>query len=132
VAFMSLLAATIAERVDIRLGLRLLWPLVIAGIASVLWWRWNGNLWPYAVDQYLSIVLIVLMMILFRSRYSRGRDLLWVGAFSALAKIGEAWDGPIYAWRGWVSGHTLKHIAATVAVYWVYRMLAKRSWLVQC
>jgi Ceramidase len=129
VAFMSLLAATIAERVDIRLGLRLLWPLVVAGIASVLWWRWTGNLWPYAVDQYLSIVLIVLMMILFQSRYSRSRDLLWVAVFYALAKILEALDARIYAWLGWVSGHTLKHIAATVAVYWVYRMLAKRSWL---
>jgi hypothetical protein len=34
------------------------------------------------------------------------------------------------AWLGWVSGHALKHIAATVAVYWVYRMLAKRRWLI--
>src|SRR5215471_15107568 len=127
VAFMSLLAAMIAERIDIRVGLRLLWPLVIAGIASVLWWRWSGNLWPYAVDQYLSIVLIVLMMIQFPSRYSRGRDLLLVAAFYALAKILEALDARIYAWLGWVSGHTLKHIAATLAVYWVYRMLAKRS-----
>ena len=127
VAFMSLLASTVTERIDIRLGLRLLWPLVIAGIASVLWWRWSGNLWPYAVDQYLSIVLILLMMILFQSRYSRGRDLLWVAAFYALAKILEALDARIYAWLGSVSGHTLKHIAATVAVYWVYRMLAKRS-----
>jgi hypothetical protein len=43
VAFMSLLAATVAERIDVRLGPRLLWPLVIAGIASVCWWRWRGN-----------------------------------------------------------------------------------------
>jgi hypothetical protein len=79
------------------------------------------------VDQYLSIVLIVLMMILFRSRYSRGRDLLWVAAFYALAKVLEALDARIYARLGWISGHSLKHIAATVAVYWVYRMLAQRS-----
>lgn len=127
VAFMSLLAATVAERIDVRLGLRLLWPLVIAGVASVWWWRRSGNLWPYALDQYLSIVLIVLMMILFRSRYSRGRDLLWVAGFYALAKVLEALDAQIYAGLVWISGHTLKHIAATVAVYWVYRMLAKRS-----
>lgn len=127
VAFMSLLAATVAERIDVRLGLRLLWPLVIAGIGSVCWWRWRGNLWPYALDQYLSIVLIVLMMVLFRSRYSRGGDLLWVAGFYVLAKVLEALDAQIYAWLGWISGHTLKHIAATVAVYWVYRMLAKRS-----
>jgi hypothetical protein len=89
----------------------------------------KNNLWPYALDQYLSIVLIVLMMILFPPRYSRSGDLLWAAGFYGLAKVLEALDARIYGWLVWISGHTLKHIAAAVAAYWVYRMLVKRSLL---
>lgn len=36
VAFMSLVAAVLADRIDIKLGTRLLLPLLVAGVASVL------------------------------------------------------------------------------------------------
>ena len=42
-AFMGLLAAVVGERIDARAGLWLLWPLVIAGAATVWWWRRTGN-----------------------------------------------------------------------------------------
>ena len=127
VAFMSLLAATIAERIDVRVGLRLLWPLVMAGIASVWWWRWRGNLWPYAAAQYFSILLIGLLMMLFPPRYSRSMDLVWVTGLYMLAKVAEALDFRIFGWGSLISGHTLKHLIAALAVYWIFRMLAKRS-----
>jgi hypothetical protein len=128
-AFMALLAALVGERIDARAGLWLLWPLVIAGAATVWWWRRTGNLWPYAGAQYYSIVLIGLLLLLFPPRYTRSKDLLWVMGFYLLAKVAEALDRPIYVFTGFVSGHTLKHLIATVAVYWVLRMLQKRSGL---
>ncbi len=127
VAFMSLLAATIAERINQRAGLRLLGPLMLAGAASVAYRRWRGNLWPYAVAQYYSILLVGLIIWLFPPRYSRSADLLWVMAIYALAKVAEALDAPILAARRLVSGHTLKHLIAALAVYWVLRMLVKRQ-----
>jgi hypothetical protein len=126
-AFMALLAGVIGERIDARAGLRLLWPLVIAGAATVWWWRWSGNLWPYAGAQYFSIVLIGLILVLFPPRYTRSFDLVWVTGFYILAKVAEALDRPVFHLTGFVSGHTVKHLVAALAVYWVLRMLQRRS-----
>jgi hypothetical protein len=127
VAFMSLLAAMIAERIDVKAGLRLLWPLVLAGVASVWYWRWSGNLWPYAAAQYFSIVLVALIIVLFPPRYGRDGDFLWVAGLYALAKIAEALDARILGSTRFISGHTLKHLIAALAVYGVLRMLVRRS-----
>jgi hypothetical protein len=126
-SFMSLLAAMIAERISVQVGVRLLWPLVAAGAASVWWWQWTGNLVPYGVAQYFSIVLIGLLLLFFPPSYTRGGDLLAATGIYALAKVAEALDGRIYAFGGWISGHTLKHLLAALAVYWVLRMLRKRT-----
>src|ERR1019366_2364209 len=106
-AFMGLLAAVAGERIGARAGLWLLWPLVIAGAATVWWWRRTGNLWPYAGAQYFSIVLIGLLLVLLPPRYTRGKDLLWVTGCYLLAKAAEALDRPIFTLTGFVSGHTL-------------------------
>jgi uncharacterized membrane protein YwzB len=126
-AFMALLAATVDERISVNAGSRLLWPLTAAGAASVWWWQWTGNLWPYMAAQYFSILLIALLLLLFRPRYTRSSDLLLAAAWYVLAKVAEGLDARIYAANGWISGHTLKHLLAAVAVYWVLRMLRLRS-----
>jgi hypothetical protein len=127
VAFMSLFAAVIAERIDLKAGLRLLWPLVLAGVASVWYWRWSGNLWPYAAAQYFSIFLVGLIIVLFPPRYSHSAELLWAAGLYALAKIAEALDARILGVARFISGHTLKHLIAALAVYGVLRMLVNRS-----
>ena len=43
------------------------------------------------------------------------------------AKVTEVLDARIYALGGIVSGHTLKHLIAALAVYWLLRMLRLRS-----
>jgi hypothetical protein len=129
-AFMSLLSAVIAERISVNVGARLLWPLVAAGAFSVAWWRWTGNLWPYMASQYFSIFLIGWLMLVFPPSYSRSGDLLAVTALYGLAKVAEGLDARIYALTGWISGHTLKHLIAAGAVYWLLRMLRRRVPLV--
>ena len=125
--FMSLLAATVAERISVRVGLWMLLPLVVAGIASVWWWQRTGNLWPYAAAQYWSLLLIVLMLALFSPRYTRGSDLACATGFYVLAKIAEALDEQIFHVLRVVSGHSLKHLITAVATFWILRMLMKRS-----
>jgi hypothetical protein len=125
--FMSVLAATIGERISAQAGWRLLWPLTAAGAASVWWWQRTGNLVPYGATQYFSILLIGLLLLLFPASYTRSGDLLIATGIYILAKVAEALDRPIYAATGWISGHTLKHLLATLAVYWVLRMLRKRA-----
>jgi len=129
--FMALLSAVIAERVSLRAGMQALAPLLIAGTASVLYWRWSmlrgtENILPYAIVQYGALAAIVALAAL-RSRYTRGADLFVVAGIYAVAKITEVLDKPIYALGGVLSGHTLKHLLAAVAVGWLVRMLQRRE-----
>ena len=126
-AFTSLLAATITERIQVKLGVLLLSPFVLLGVASVFYWQRTGNLWPYAGVQFYSPLLIALMIWLFPPRYGRTADLLWVIGIYALAKTAEALDQPILSTAKLLSGHTLKHLIAAVAVFWLLRMLSQRT-----
>jgi hypothetical protein len=130
--FTAVLSAVIVDRVDARLGLRLLIPLVAVGIASVLYWRWSQlyateDVLPYALVQYGSLAAILVLCAVYRSRYTRGADVVVGIAIYGVAKVTEVLDGPIYALGGIVSGHTLKHLIAALAVYWLLRMLRRRS-----
>jgi hypothetical protein len=49
-----------------------------------------------------------------------------VVGFYALAKTLELLDKPILDFGHVVSGHTLKHLSAAAAGYWILRMLQKR------
>lgn len=131
VGFAAILAAVIVERLDARLGLRMLIPLVLIGAASVLYWRWSllygtENLVPYAIVQYGSIAAVLVLCAAFPSRYTRGADAVHAIGFYALAKVAEVLDQRIYALGEIISGHTLKHLIAAFAVYWLLRMLRLR------
>jgi hypothetical protein len=130
VAFMAVVAAMIAERISVRIGLWLLPVLVLVGFSSVLQWylselRGAGDLRFYATVQAYS-VLFVLIVLLLPPRYTRSSDLAIVAGFYVLAKVLEILDKPIFELGHIVSGHTLKHLAAATSGYWILRMLQKR------
>jgi hypothetical protein len=131
-AFMSVLAAVIAERVSVRAGTRLLIPLIALGVASVLYWPASAligseDLRPYVAVQFGSLAVVLGVCALFPSRYTRGEALLVAAAFYGIAKVFELYDRQIYELGRWVSGHTLKHVAAAVAVYVLARWLQRRT-----
>jgi hypothetical protein len=131
VAFMGLIAAQLVDRISVRAGLLLLVPLLAVGAGSVLYWQATevagaGNVIPYGVLQGYSVVMLLVLALLFPSRYTRGADLYWVFAAYVAAKIFEALDRPLFALGGVLSGHTLKHLAAAIAGVVVARMLWRR------
>jgi hypothetical protein len=131
IGFMALVAAMLAERIGVKLGTWLLFPLVALGAASVIYWdvtqsRGRGDLRPYALAQFGSLLVVVLLIALFPPRYTRTMDFGIALAFYALAKLLEATDRPIFAVGHIVSGHTLKHLAAALSTYWILRMLRLR------
>jgi hypothetical protein len=131
VVFMALVAAVIAERINVRLGVSLLPFLLLAGITSVLQWyfsevRGAGDLRFYAFLQVYS-ALVLLIALLFPARYSRSSDFAIVVGFYALAKVLETSDKDIFRVGHVVSGHTLKHLAAAMAGYWILRMIRLRQ-----
>ncbi len=132
IAFMSLLAAMVAERISVRAGNLLLAPLVILGIASVAYWRWSAlagaeNLRPYMAVQFGSIALVLAIALLYRSRYTHGAAIFALAAAYGVAKVVESLDREIYALGHWVSGHTLKHLAAAAGVWLLLRSLELRK-----
>jgi hypothetical protein len=131
IAFMSLVSALIAERIDVTLGVRLLVPLLCVGILSVLHWhfseeRGEGDLRFYAAVQVYAIAVLLLLLLL-PPRYTRTSDLIWVGVCYLLAKALETADRTIFSFGHFVSGHTLKHLAAGMSGYFLLHMLQKRE-----
>jgi hypothetical protein len=134
IAFMSLVSALIAERINLRAGLWLLPVLLLVGAASVLQWYWSevhgaGDLRFYGSVQAYAVVFLLLAM-LFPARYTGTKDLLIVAGFYVLAKLLETFDKTVFGWGQVVSGHTLKHLAAAMGGYWVLRMLQRRHGIV--
>jgi hypothetical protein len=130
IVFMALVAAIIGERISIRASLILLPVLLVIGIGSVLQWYWSelqgrGDLRLYAAFQVYA-GLVLLLMLALPARYTRSSDYAVIAGFYALAKILELTDRKIFQAIHAVSGHTLKHLAAALAGYWILRMLQKR------
>ncbi len=130
-AFMSLVALVVGEHISLRLGRSLLWPLLLVGVTSVLWWAWTeqvgaGDLRPYALVQFLPMLLLPLVLLLYRSRWTRSGMLWLVGGWYLLAKLFEFSDRPVFFLTG-LSGHTFKHLAAAAGAWCLLRMLQVRE-----
>ena len=126
IAFMALFAAVLSDRVSQTLGRALLWPLITLGIASIAWWirtelAGQGDLRPYAIVQFLPMLLVPLILLLSKSG---GLDtaFLWksLAAYGA-AKLAEHLDPVILDATGVLSGHSLKHLLAALGAWWAIR-----------
>jgi hypothetical protein len=121
VGFMALLSALITERIDARLGLWLLVPLVLLGLAGVLSWNASegagaGDLRLYVFVQFFPLVAIPLILALTPRTYGDSWVYLAALGLYALSKLAEVGDSAIDSLGGIVSGHTLKHLIAAGAV----------------
>ena len=121
IVFMALFSTIIEDRVSSRAGKILLWPLIVVGAASVGYWhlsefQGNGDLRPYGLVQFLTMVLISLILVLFPSRGLRTTFLWWTLVIYASSKIAEHFDLGIFAMTGTISGHSIKHLLASLAL----------------
>jgi hypothetical protein len=134
IAFMAFGSAVIADRIDAKAGNGWLLPVLIGcGIASLLYWDWTeslgrGDLRFYAFVQFYPALLIPAICWLFpEHRYVAGGSIAWVIGWYGLSKILELFDREVFDLLGQtISGHSLKHLAATVATLVVLRMLLVR------
>jgi predicted membrane channel-forming protein YqfA (hemolysin III family) len=131
VLFMAWFAIQLGDRLGPRAGLAALPVLVALGLASVIWWIWTeaqgrGDLRAYGLMQFLPMLLIPPLFVLFPPRYSRAGDVLVVLALYGLALGAERLDRPLLELTGLFSGHTVKHLIAAAAAAWALAMLARR------
>lgn len=120
IGFMSLVSIVISEYFSLQIGKRLLLPLLFVGIGSVAYWAYTeslgaGDLRPYAIVQFLPMLLIPLTIILYKTRSDLSRYVWWMIGFYIAAKVAEQMDDNLYAFGNAISGHTLKHLLASLA-----------------
>jgi hypothetical protein len=130
-SFMSMIVAIFIERIDERVGLILLLPLLLLGIASVAYWyvteeNGHGEYKFYLFVQFFSPVVLALIVGLFPPTYSGMRYLILAFGLFVAAKLFELYDRAIYNLGHIVSGHSLKHVTAAISCYYVLRMLQTR------
>jgi hypothetical protein len=132
VVFMTFFVVVLAERIGPRLGAWLLGPCVAFGIFGVSYWYWTemhgaGDVRVYALVQFFPLLTLPILLLLFPAQYT-GTAALWaVLAWYGLAKLLELLDRVIYTSNGVVSGHTLKHLVASLGCLWLLLLLKRRQ-----
>jgi len=131
ITFMAYFAMVLGDRISPALGRRALWPLVVLGIGSVLYWHYTelrgaGDLRLYGLVQFLPIALVVILLCAYQSRYLRSSYLWGSLGMYGLAKLAEHLDGWMYEISRVISGHTAKHLLAAVGVLLVIMALRGR------
>jgi len=126
IGFMAILAGAIGERFGEASGRHALWPLLALGAASLVWWRWTGDLRPYVWVQFYPCLVLPILYWWFPATTGTA-ILITAAALYGLSKVLEYFDRGIYAAGGeTLSGHTLKHLAAAAACYALLRYIAQR------
>lgn len=122
IGFGSFVGLVIADRVDLRLGRGLAVFFCVLGA----WTVWSiyyagGSTTPYLALQFGSLILsTLLLLVLPRGDLKRGPVFLGIAIY-VLAKIFEHFDVLIFEYFRFISGHSLKHIAATFALMAIFR-----------
>jgi hypothetical protein len=132
IAFMAFFSAIVGEYVSSRVALKLFAPLLVLGVASVVYWqvselRGDGDLRPYVLVQFLPVLLMLPILWLYESKFDGGKYLWGVIGAYALSKLAEFFDAGIYGMLGLFSGHALKHLLAALGAFVFYRALRDRK-----
>lgn len=131
IAFMAFFSIIIAEFISIKSGKNLFFPLVSIGLISIFYWDYTehhgvGDLRLYALVQFLPMLLIPAILLLFRSCFSHVRYYWYFLGLYGLAKITETYDSNIYDYLFFISGHSIKHILASFGCMIFYYQVKNR------
>ncbi len=128
IAFTAVTAAFIADYVLKRLGSPLLFLLVPLGAGSVWYWHLFNDLRAYFAIQGMVFLTLLTVLFLFGPKgRERGFILLALGSY-AFAFLFEQSDGFVFGLTGGtISGHSIKHLFAGLAPYWLFRLLSSRT-----
>lgn len=127
IGFMGLFVALLAEYINTRAGKFLMLPALAVGIFSVLYWAWYDDLRLYLWVQGMPLLIVPLLVLLFRPKYSHQSMLLVALGFYVLAKVAEIYDWEVYDMsKTTLSGHSLKHLASALGILVLASMLNRR------
>ncbi len=132
IGFAGLFAIILGEFVSPRIGRAILIPVLLIGIASVEYWAYteaagHGDLRPYAVVQFLPMMLIPVILLSYRPAIGSARYFWVMLLFYVLAKVFEQLDETLFVAGGIISGHSLKHVLAAMTPATMLYALIKRQ-----
>jgi hypothetical protein len=128
ISFMTMMAFVVGRVTKPEYGLRALWPLIILGLFSVIYWdvteqAGKGDLRLYAIVQFLPGILIPALLFTAADKFGTAVSRwIWLGlAAYVAAKIAEWQDGGLYVLGNLLSGHSVKHVLAALSSYYFLR-----------
>ncbi len=131
-AFMALLSIIIGEFISSQLGKLALWPLVIFGVFSVFYWhitesKGEGDLRLYLLVQFLPLLLIPLILLLFKPRFTHTRGYWLLLLAYVFSKVFEYFDEAVQNSFFMLSGHSIKHLIAALGVFFLLKAYNNRE-----
>lgn len=124
--FMSFFSSVLARYISptfYKTGIKFFIPI---GLISVIYWYLSellgvGDLRIYALVQFLPMILIPTTMVLFKNQKLPIKNILLIFLFYALAKLLEHLDHEFFHNLKFISGHSLKHLSAAIACYFMIK-----------
>ncbi len=127
VGFMALFVIVVTDYVNQNLEKWLLLPMCLVGVLSVVYWHISDDLRLYAWVQFVSMALLLIIIFVYKASHLQPKYLIYAYIFYALSKITEYFDKEIFEIIGQlVSGHTIKHLLASIAAFCFYILLKRR------
>jgi hypothetical protein len=110
--------------VSVQSGIWLGLVTLLAGAFSLLTWSHTTDVLPWMTLQFGGMALVLILAITRAIPNSLGVSLVWVIVFYGAAKVLEGMDTAVFEATGhWVSGHTLKHLVASLAAWPILKVL---------
>lgn len=96
------------------------------GMFSVFWWSWTGDLRYYLLIQGAPLILIPVLQWQARAPFAQRTAFFIAIVLYVWAKLFEVADSAVFQALDVMSGHTIKHILATLAALVLARQFARR------
>lgn len=120
ISFMAFFSIIIGDCICVTSGKRMQLPLILLGIISIIYWQMtkskgHEDLRFYALIQFLPIILIPIILLFYKSLNQFTKTYWLILMVYVIAKVCEANDEVIFHHTQFISGHSLKHLAAALA-----------------
>ena len=127
IAFMSLFSIIISEFIDLKFGLKLLFPALLIGLLSVIYWIAFNDLKIYILVQFYPVLAILVILIFFKSKYNLTIGYWMLLLAYIIAKFFEYFDYQTQSILKLLSGHTLKHLVISIGILSLLYSYIKRK-----
>ncbi len=128
IGFMAIFALILGDYVHPKFESTLLMPMVVLGMASVIYWHFSDDLRLYAWVQFCSLGILIFVISLYKPKTFNTKLVVYAFIFYVSSKVAEFFDESIYQLSSSIiSGHSIKHLLAGIGLYFLYLILKTRK-----